>query len=82
MLSEISRMQKDKDDIIPLIRGTRTVEFVEIKSEMVVTKGYGEGELGNYESTGIKFQLRKMSKVQNSAVQCESTILSCLLDFC
>lgn len=63
MLSGINKMQKDKDDIIPLIWGTKTVEFIEIKSEMVITKGYGEGELGNYESTGIKFQLRKMSKV-------------------
>lgn len=63
MLSGINKMQKDKDDIISLIWGTKTVEFIEIKSEMVITKGYGEGELGNYESTGIKFQLRKMSKV-------------------
>lgn len=44
MLKETNQSHKEKYCMIPLIRGTRLVKFIETKGRMVVTSAWGEVE--------------------------------------
>ena len=46
ILSKISKSEKDKYCLTPLIWGTREIKFMEPESRMVVAKGWGKWGMG------------------------------------
>lgn len=54
---------KGKYDMIPSYEVPTVVKIIETESEMVVAKGWEEGEIGRYWLMDIKFQFCKMKRV-------------------
>ena len=75
VLSEISQSQKDKDCVIPLIRGTRIVKSIEMESRIAVT---GSGGGGNVELlfNGFRVSAGKDEKVLEMDGGIDCTIMN------
>lgn len=54
MPSKISQSQKTNSAWIYLYEVSKIVKLIESENRMVVAKDWGEGEMGNYQSMGIK----------------------------
>lgn len=61
-ISEISQSQKDKYYVIKLPWSSNKVKLIEIESGMVVSKGWGEGEMESCSLMLIEFQSCKIKK--------------------
>ena len=68
MLSEINQTQKDKYCMISLICGICN-SHKEAENRRVVTRGWGEGEMGRCWSKGTKFQLWRINTLWRSTVK-------------